>query len=305
MRSKGIKTLVTVFILFFFLFPSIARAENNVVINEFLVDPDAEQWVELYNKGAEPADIGGWFIDDNGGTEKFTIPAGMIINPGEFKVFESSRFNLNRTTADTIKLLNALTSIDEYSYSSGPGLNNTFGRNTDGTGDWVIFNTPTKGSTNNTSIPLPSSTPTPTPSPTPTEEPTPTKTPTPTKVPTPTKTPTPAKSSTPTPTPRIPTPTKTPTPKPTSAPSPKPKSSLLPSKSTGRLGPTTILGISTNSASVKPSPQKTKPKILVQSASDTKVPFLIASIVGSILFIACAILIFLKIRKNSNTDNNA
>ncbi len=283
-------------------FPSIAYAENDVVINEFLVNPDADQWVELYNKGSDPISIGGWFIDDEGGTQKFTIPSDTTIAPGEFKVFSSSYFNLNTVTSDTVKLLNNSTLIDEYKYDRGPGTNNSYGRNTDGIGEWVIFNTPTKGSTNNTAIPVPTNTLTPTPSPTPTEEPTPTKIPTPTKTPTPTKIPTPTKTPTQT---NTPTPTKTPTPiksspipKPTNTPSPKPKSGSVSSKITGILGPTSILGTSTNSATLKPSPQKTKPKTLVQSNSDTKFSFLIASIAGAILFIACAILIFLKIRKS-------
>jgi len=294
-RSNPIHQLITFFFLIIVLsfFPSIAHAESNVVINEFLVNPDSDQWVELYNKGSDSINIGGWFIDDDGGTQKFTIPADTIIAPGEFKVFSSGLFNLNTVTADTIKLLNGTTPtpIDEYNYNTGPDSNNSYGRKTDGIGEWVIFNTPTKGSTNNTAIPLPTNTPTPTPSPIPTEAPTPTKTPTPTRTPTPTPTP-----KTPTPT-HSPTPTKTPTPKPTSTPSPTPKPSLAPSKIIGILGPTSILGTSTNSATVKSSPPKTKPKTPAQSSADTNAPFLIVSITGSILLIACGILIFLKIKK--------
>lgn len=296
MQNKKIKTAI-LFLFLFFLFPSIVRADNAVVINEFLVEPDADQWVELYNKGSEPVNIGGWFIDDDGGTRKFTIPADTIIAPAEFKIFSSSYFNLNTVTADTVKLLNNSTLIDEYKYDRGPGANNSYGRNTDGTGDWVIFNTPTKGSTNNTATPLPSYTPTPT------EEPTPTKTPTPTHTPTPTKTPTP------TPSPKTPTPTKAPTPKPTSIPSPTPKLSSVSPKITGKPRPTTILGISTNSAkvvfdttTVKPSVQKTKPKTLIQSSSDTKFPFFTVFISIAIILISCAILIFLKIRKSKSVD---
>lgn len=154
----------------------------------------------------------------------------------------------------------------------------------------------------------------PTPTNTPTNTPTPSNTPIP---PTPTRIPTPTKTPTPTPSPKTSTPTKTPTPtksgptsKPTSTPSPKP--SLAPAKITKKPESTTILGISTNSAvtslsgtAVKPSPQKTKPKGLVQSSTATNLPFIIVSIAGSLFLIACAILIFLKIRKNRNTDNTA
>lgn len=303
MNNRKIKIAI-VFLCLFFLFPSIVHGESDVVINEFLVNPDSDQWVELYNKGSDSINIGGWFIDDSGGTQKFTIPSDTIIDPGEFKVFSSSYFNLNTVTSDTVKLLNNSTLIDEYKYDKGPGENNSYGRSADGIGDWVAFNTPTKGSANNTAIPLPSNTSTPTPSPTPTKEPTITKTPTPTKVPTPTKTPTPIKTPTPTPT-KTPTPIKpSPTPKSTTAPSPKTKTISVSPTVTPRLGPTTILGISTNSATIKPSQPKSKPQKLVKSSMDTNSPFLLVSVSGAILLIACAILIFLKIRKKK-TDNNS
>ncbi|MDP2649777.1 MAG: lamin tail domain-containing protein [bacterium] len=165
---------------------------SDVVINEFLVDPDSDQWVELYNKSSSAVDIGGWFIDDSTGTEKFVIPNGLTISPGEFKVFESTYFNLNRATADTIKLLNGSSLEDSYFYNTGPGVNYSFGRDVDGTGNWVIFSSPTKGSTNNnsTSVPTPTFTSTPTVTPTKTPTPTPTLKPTSTPKPTPTTKPT-------------------------------------------------------------------------------------------------------------------
>ncbi len=141
-------------------------------------------------------------------------------------------------------------------------------------------------------------TPTPTQAPTPTNIPTPTRTPTPTKTPTPTPTPktqTPTKVPTPT---KIPTPTKTSTSKPTSTPSPEPKSGLVSPKIKRELGPTSILGTSTNSAAIKPSPEKTKQKKSVQSSTDTNSPFFIVSISGALLLIACAILFFFKIKKS-------
>lgn len=187
--------IVTVFpiaFLFFLVFLKPAFAAD-IVINEFLVDPDSNQWAELYNKGTSTIDISGWFIDDSGGSQKFVIPSGTSINPSEFKVFESGLFNLNRTSADTIQLLNGSSIEDSYSYTTGPGVDKSYGRDNDGIGNWVVFDTPTKGSTNNdsTSVPVPTSTPTPTPTPTPTKTSTPTKAPTKTPTPVPTKTPTP------------------------------------------------------------------------------------------------------------------
>lgn len=175
-------------LVFFFWFAQLAHA-GDVVINEFLVDPDSSQWVELYNRGSTSVNISGWFIDDSGGTEKFTIPSDTIIDPGSFRVFESHAFNLNRTTADTVRLLNGSTEEDSYSYTSGPGSGLTFGRNTDGTSNWVTFSSSSKGSSNNSSSPLPSVTPTPTITSTSTPSPKPSATPKPTPTQKPSSTP--------------------------------------------------------------------------------------------------------------------
>jgi hypothetical protein len=165
-------------IIFLFVFKSPALA-GDVVINEFLVNPDASQWVELYNIGASTVDIGGWFIDDDGGTQKFTIPAGTTIAPLEFKVFESGNFNLDWASGDTIKLLNGSSIEDSYTYDTGTEANKSYGRSSDGAGSWAIFDSPTKEASNNTSSSAPTPTPTPIPSPTNTPTATPTSIPKP------------------------------------------------------------------------------------------------------------------------------
>lgn len=161
------------FLTFTFFLSASSSFAADIVINEFLVDPDTNQWVELYNKGVAPVNIGGWFIDDSGGTQKFTIPNDTVINSGEFKVFTSSYFNLNRATPDIVQLLNGAAVEDSYSYDVSPGTNKSYGRETDGFGSWVIFSSPTKGSSNNASSPEPTATPTPIPinTPTPTLKP--------------------------------------------------------------------------------------------------------------------------------------
>jgi hypothetical protein len=58
----------------------------HVVINEVLADPrgpePAQEWVELYNDGLEPAVIGGWTLEDIGGSVvlgAISIPAGAFL----------------------------------------------------------------------------------------------------------------------------------------------------------------------------------------------------------------------------------
>ena len=64
---------IPVIICLLFLLPGLAEAQ--IVINEFLasntgsiVDPDYQEsadWLELYNAGASPVNIGGYFLTDN------------------------------------------------------------------------------------------------------------------------------------------------------------------------------------------------------------------------------------------------
>lgn len=151
------------FTLFVFFLPF--NAFGDVVINEFMVAP--EQWVELYNRGDDRQDVSGFFLDDEGGKEKFTIPQSSIIEPHSYLVFTSSKFNLNSQSRDTVRLLKENSVIDSYSYQKGPGEGYSYGRIKDGDDTWVVFTTPTQDKTNNNASVLPTPTPTPTPIPTP------------------------------------------------------------------------------------------------------------------------------------------
>ncbi len=285
---------IVVSLFFFLVLPSYAFA-GDVVINEFLVDPDTAQWVELYNKGQNVIDISGWLIDDNGGTQKFTIPQGIAINPLEFKVFESSYFNLNRSSADTVQLLNGSSIEDSYSYTIGPGTNNSYGRQVDGAGTFVIFNTPTKWSSNNIATPVPSATPLPLPSETPIPTSTPTKTPTPTNSPTPLKTPTPIKTPTPTKTPSL-TPTQKPSPTAIATPTPTKKIVSAPVEpteaSSDNPGPTAVLGEQVI-PEVSPSPTAVLGTLGSSQGNISKI--LIG--MGVIILAICGILAFKKYRQ--------
>jgi hypothetical protein len=113
----------------------------DIKINEFLIEPDP-QTVELINIGTESLDISNWYIDDSGGTTYFTIPENTIIFPNYCLVF-SSNLNLNKSSADTVRLFNntapptsqSATLIDSYSYAKSPGIGISFSRIPDGSGD--------------------------------------------------------------------------------------------------------------------------------------------------------------------------
>ena len=64
-----------------------ATARAGVVINEIHFDPvdktSAEEFIELYNSGAAPVDLGGAYFDAG---ISFTFPVGTTIAPGAFLV---------------------------------------------------------------------------------------------------------------------------------------------------------------------------------------------------------------------------
>jgi hypothetical protein len=73
---------------------------NDIVINEiYYNDPpdfDADDWVELYNKGVIAIDLSGWILKDEDAAHRFVIPSGIIIYPQEYLVLsrDTSKFIL-------------------------------------------------------------------------------------------------------------------------------------------------------------------------------------------------------------------
>lgn len=184
------------------IFPKNSFA-NSVVINEFSSASNPE-WVEIYNKGSETINLAGWNIifDDNSNTQKVTLTSDDVLPSGEFKVVEHPYTGTNgwlSNSGDTI-ILKDSSGVEQDSMSYGditganieaPNSDQSAGRNVDGSGDWLIFTSPTKETTNNvaTPTPAPTMTPSPTPTPVPSSASTSTPTPTPTSSPSPSPTP--------------------------------------------------------------------------------------------------------------------
>ena len=207
-KIKYLKPLVVcLFISFFFClfdFPSLAVAESAVVINEFQTSPS--QSIELLNISSFEINIGGYFLDDAGGSTYFTIPQNTILKPYQCVVFQSN-FNLNTASADTVRFFDSAypptqgnaVLIDSFSYNSAPGNGYSYSRNPDGNGNYEI-STPTLSAYNASGIDCINILSSSTPSPTPTTQVVPTPTVTPTVTVTPTLTPTTSVSPTVTPT---------------------------------------------------------------------------------------------------------
>ncbi len=72
------------------LAPRSSAAACPVVINEVLAHAhaDAPDWIELYNTGSVPVNIGGWMLSDNEDElDKFRIAAGTVLKPFGYVVF--------------------------------------------------------------------------------------------------------------------------------------------------------------------------------------------------------------------------
>lgn len=151
-------------------------AESTVLINEFAIEPT--QSVELINNSNATVDISNWYIDDSGGTTYFTIPANSLLYPNSCLIF-SSDFNLNKASADSIRLFdntapptNASAKLmDSFSYNSSPGVGLSYLRQPDKSNNWLSA-TSSFGKSNQTGenclfVPTPTATPTPNPTSTP------------------------------------------------------------------------------------------------------------------------------------------
>lgn len=199
------RVLLLVFCLVF-LFTG--KTYASLYINEFNSSSGSD-WVEIYNSDDSSVDLSKYIVRDSSSTNKYELTGSL--EGKSFMTFDWGD-NLNNT-GDTIKLQLKTddTMIDEVVYgangTAAPTGSQTSGRSPDGSANWSLFTSATKGSSNNSSTVVPTPTPSPTPTQSPTNTPTPTPTPTSAPTPTPTKaltpTPTKAKSATPSPSPSV------------------------------------------------------------------------------------------------------
>src|SRR5262249_14820378 len=130
----------------------VASASATVSINEVESDDPGggNDWIELYNDGGAPVDIGNYVLKDNNNGNVLTIPGGTMIAAGGFFVSDTQpAFGLG--SADSARLFTpgAAVLLDSYSWTSHAAA--TYGRCPDGAGGvgaltWTI--SATKGTAN-------------------------------------------------------------------------------------------------------------------------------------------------------------
>ncbi|MBI2431157.1 MAG: lamin tail domain-containing protein [Candidatus Levybacteria bacterium] len=180
MSTTTLRKILFVFIsvIFFLFYPQLVFAAD-VVINEFLANPASgeKEWVELYNLSSGDVNLTGWKLVDAKNNTKSLDSLG-IISAGGFVVYETGEGWLNNNDPEIINLKDNTGTVDSYSYSTKQNENITTGRDPNGTGDFTILASATKGSSNSPALPtttptqVPTATPTKTPTPTPTSKPT-------------------------------------------------------------------------------------------------------------------------------------
>ncbi len=139
---------------------------SQVVINELMAsnqttlrDPDFGQysdWIELYNLDSQTIDISGYFIsDDSLNLVKWTLPAGTAIAGQSYLIIwadgKSSNLHTNfklSKAGEQLFLCNRDTIMVDKVAFGYQTLDVSFGREADGSPNWIFYSDATPGSTN-------------------------------------------------------------------------------------------------------------------------------------------------------------
>ena len=123
-----------------------------IVINEVESNGDATDWVEIYNAGTTAIDISGWYILDNDPVKHagdvVPLKEGTVINPGDYYVFDGATdfgFGLGGEDCVTVFTKDGIVAA-EFSWTTH--ASGVYARIPDGTGEFVDFETATKGAAN-------------------------------------------------------------------------------------------------------------------------------------------------------------
>ncbi len=111
----------------------------------------ADEWIELYNPGAEEIDLRGWQLDDRagGGSNRYIFPAGSRLGAGAYGVYfqDQTKLALNNDGDDVRLLDSGEQEVDRVHYAlTAPDAAYTRLGGCGGT--WVMDQTPSPGKAN-------------------------------------------------------------------------------------------------------------------------------------------------------------
>jgi gliding motility-associated-like protein len=169
------KNFITTKLLVFFLL-LFSNFHAQVVINEYscsnLAGPtdafgEREDWIELFNAGASSVDLTGYYLSDNDNNlQKWMIPSGSIAAGGYKMVFCSGRgvvsgtqyhpnFSITQTDNEWVILTLPNGNVaDSLQISRMTQENHSIGRQTNGSGPFVLYTTPTPNASNTGFVPF-------------------------------------------------------------------------------------------------------------------------------------------------------
>ena len=134
-----------------------------VWLSEFLPQPGrdwngdgradtGDEWIELYNPGTVPGDLGGWQLDDiaGGGSTPFAVPEGTVISAGGYLVLFAAQTGVRLNDGgDSVRLVRPDGSLaDEAVYEESPGRDRGLSRPAPGPGPWSADYLETPGAPN-------------------------------------------------------------------------------------------------------------------------------------------------------------
>lgn len=159
-------------VVFLLMISSVVSTNAQVVINEFSAanynnylcsNNDYEDWIELYNAGAAPVNLAGYYLSDRvANPTKWKIPVGFSI-PAKGRLviiasgldntiggFLHTNFKITQTDAkEAVVLASPSGTVIDFNEIDVPNQkNHAYARMPDG-GNWTITKTPTPGAANN------------------------------------------------------------------------------------------------------------------------------------------------------------
>ena len=103
-------------------------------------------WVELYNAGPLPVDVGGWIVKDADDGHNYVIPVGTLIAPHGYVVLDEAQFGFGLGAADSARLFDGATLVDSYAWTAHAAT--TYGRCPDMSGAFATTAASTKAAAN-------------------------------------------------------------------------------------------------------------------------------------------------------------
>lgn len=120
-----------------------------LVVNEVVsTGGEPGDWVELKNTGTVAVDAGGLVLGDNNPGNRYTIPAGVVVEAGGYLVLDEAQFGFGLGGNDSAILLatDGVTEIDRHDWASHGSP--SWARCADGVGGFAQPLTATKGAAN-------------------------------------------------------------------------------------------------------------------------------------------------------------